>query len=682
MYKLVIIFVALAAITLSFFGISTTDIALADTDAPLNLTVSKAGDSLTLRWSVATSATGYKVYIDGTLAAEVSSSETSLLVSTYVTEAKNYTFGVAAVSLTGTSATSELTYGNYIQYSKPSALSVDENKMLTWAGDDANYKVLIDGVRVAENLTAKSFDLSGLLVSSKTYSIKIQAQSSGFYTASSVAEISYTNLFQLSKAANLAVCAVDNTVYASWQQVPFATSYAFTIDGSSEQKVSLTVCSNRVNITEYIADVDTYTIKVCALAESGFTASEYTSYIYNTTSTLATPTLTLNGSVVSWVFEENALSYSISVNDEVVEAEYTSASFDVGTIATEVGSYSVQANSNGCYLQSQVSTVKYLKYCQLSSPELTLTENILSWNAVTNAINYTIYFNDGLFSNIYTGTQIDLSAEIAESGQYTITVSANANGFYTASATSSVQYGISTSLSSTTLDLIDTTVHWQAVLGAESYTVSVDGVVVSNSEVGTSLDLSSFLTGDSHTISVFANATETYLAGNPATITYTKPTETCPYVITDTTNGTLNIASSAHTVYILQGSVTTETNITVSSDGSLSGSDTSLLTAGVKIFVEQDSPDSNSLAYIIPMITIGSSYTISVTETEVELSEYNVTTDGETAYAEDCTVYFCYNGRNYCAYYKAGESILLPVEYSGDCTRYGTTEDLIIVAVE
>lgn len=69
---------------------------------------------------------------------------------------------------------------------------------------------------------------------------------------------------------------------------------------------------------------------------------------------------------------------------------------------------------------------------KIATPELVLNRHTLSWNAIPNALNYTLYVNGEIYTTLTT-TSIDLSTlelEISEDDGYLITVKANTTDMF------------------------------------------------------------------------------------------------------------------------------------------------------------------------------------------------------------------------------------------------------------
>lgn len=76
----------------------------------------------------------------------------------------------------------------------------------------------------------------------------------------------------------------------------------------------------------------------------------------------------------------------------------------------------------------------------LDAPVITISNGVISWNAISNARNYSIYLNGTHY--MYTNkTSVDLDQNVTTAGTYTVQVKANGSGSYSSSELSnSVSY--------------------------------------------------------------------------------------------------------------------------------------------------------------------------------------------------------------------------------------------------
>ncbi|MGN1040207.1 MAG: hypothetical protein ACI4QL_02150, partial [Candidatus Fimimonas sp.] len=108
---------------------------------------------------------------------------------------------------------------------------------------------------------------------------------------------------------------------------------------------------------------------------------------------LATPTVSLDGKVVSWAAVEHASGYEVYVNDEL-KATVTETSYTID--ATLVGNYVVKVLAKAeseQYTDSEKSNEVTLTIVptKLVAPTITLENKVVSWAAVEHASGYEVY---------------------------------------------------------------------------------------------------------------------------------------------------------------------------------------------------------------------------------------------------------------------------------------------------
>ncbi len=248
--------------------------------------------------------------------------------------------------------------------------------------------------------------------------------------------------------------------------------------------------------------------------------------------TLTTPSVTIEGDVISWEAVENATQYYVYVHDTAsteTETEYqtvTDTSYDLSSLSLADGEYSVYVvATNGTEFSANSSAVTYTVgeggggELTLSAPVISLTGDTLSWSAVTDATGYTIFI--GSTEVDVTTTSYDLTNQSLADGTYSIHVIATA-GTVESSDSNAVSYEVSTGSTTlttpTNVQITANILSWDSVAGADSYRVTVNGVEISVTT--TSYDLSQqTLTPGNYDVSVVAVGTNGQSLS--ATATYT-----------------------------------------------------------------------------------------------------------------------------------------------------------------
>ena len=210
---------------------------------------------------------------------------------------------------------------------------------------------------------------------------------------------------------------------------------------------------------------------------------------------LKTPkNLALSGSALSWDEVEHAERYYISVEGEE-KAETTSTTYDLSTIVTGYGDFSVAVRAFGdgeTYGTSDVSeSIVYHKGNSLDTPIVTVDKNAktASWNSVENAADYSVAVYNGKdeLVNQMDTTQPSYSFADKTDGdgkdvfenfdKYRITVVARPaqdNDKYSNSLMGSAYYFHSTTLSVPEFSSLNSSrIQWGTITNAKSYTLKL-----------------------------------------------------------------------------------------------------------------------------------------------------------------------------------------------------------------
>ena len=211
---------------------------------------------------------------------------------------------------------------------------------------------------------------------------------------------------------------------------------------------------------------------------------------------LAAPVVSMEGNHFYWDHVENATKYTISIrsnNEEirtitVSDTEYFfSSTFDYGYYT--IG---VQANGNGINTYNSSWTTKEYAHKILSKAEnISFDEStsILKWDAVNNANEYTIYLNgepaDTVFSTMY-----DMS--LYDAGNYNVRLVASRLGWGSSSVTVNIEkVRLKTPVVKITESGSDYQITWDAVYGADTYIILLNGHEIRTEELGYKIDCGS-----------------------------------------------------------------------------------------------------------------------------------------------------------------------------------------------
>ncbi len=139
---------------------------------------------------------------------------------------------------------------------------------------------------------------------------------------------------------------------------------------------------------------------------------------------LAAPSVSAEGKTVTWNAVENAIGYSVQVNDGEWSKPQTETSYTLNRSAA--GNYTVRVKALGDgvrYRDSDATGITVLITEKLATPTVTVEDNVISWYVVENADGYKIKINNGEWSN----AQTEIEYTLTEPGTYNVYVKAVAN---------------------------------------------------------------------------------------------------------------------------------------------------------------------------------------------------------------------------------------------------------------
>ncbi len=142
---------------------------------------------------------------------------------------------------------------------------------------------------------------------------------------------------------------------------------------------------------------------------------------------LAAPSVSAEGKTVTWNAVENAIGYSVQVNDGEWSAPQTETSYTLNR--STAGNYTVRVKALGDgvrYRDSDATGITVLITEKLATPTVTVEDNVISWYVVENADGYKIKINNGEWSN----AQTEIEYTLTEPGTYTVYVKAVADEEY------------------------------------------------------------------------------------------------------------------------------------------------------------------------------------------------------------------------------------------------------------
>ena len=365
----------------------------------------------TLNWNTVDNADSYKVYKDGELIAETE--ETHLILTGDV--AGNYVFTVVATSQNPTVADSAP--------SAPATLVIAQletpviafeglyEQFVRWldieyADDYEVYEngVLLEGDDLLAGLPWENKVEHPITRSYKngdfgdfTYQIRALSDDLAYAPSELSNSITFT-VFENPKPLGTPVLTLTGNIL-SWTAVDKASGYQVFMNGRLW-------ISPGVKTTSYsVKDDATYTVK--AIAHSGdprnYADGELSNEVtYIAAKTLVSPTLTIEGNVLSWNKISNADGYNLYENGTLLTS-LTENTYTV--VKTEPGEYKytvTATSSDENYLMSSPSNEEIYYLYRVETPVLRFAGaylNFVQWDKVPNANNYEVYMDGTLISS-------------------------------------------------------------------------------------------------------------------------------------------------------------------------------------------------------------------------------------------------------------------------------------------
>lgn len=278
-----------------------------------------------------------------------------------------------------------------------------------------------------------------------------------------------------------------------WDSVSGASSYALEVTGPDNYFVSKTVSGSEA-IDFSLLPAGEYTVKVTAKSPSGADKDSETTVRYYTNKMLARVSgfTVVDSTILLWNAVEKAEKYYITIDCGNADHSHTlfdngdSTSYNFSTCQMQPGgiTFTVTAAADG-YASSVSRTFTYNKeLARVEELSVDESSQTVSWSSVPYALEYSLVVNG---VEVYRGSKTSYSFKDYEAGEYTIAVTPVTNGYNSPEATVT-KYVKITLASPTNLRFNDSILSWDAVEGAESYTVIIDNKEFSNITT-TSVDL-------------------------------------------------------------------------------------------------------------------------------------------------------------------------------------------------
>ncbi|MBE5735181.1 MAG: hypothetical protein E7361_01895 [Clostridiales bacterium] len=280
----------------------------------------------------------------------------------------------------------------------------------------------------------------------------------------------------------------------SWQTILKADYYEIYInDTKVEADYTINSDTCYLDLSDVVNNADIYSIYIVACADGYRDSANSNTVEYVILSPI---TLTKNNTTVEWTGIDNAVEYQIYVND-ILTTTTLDLSYDLSDVLSNVGTYKVHVVA--VYNSTYFSTSNELTYLisQLSAPNVSLENNIVSWQRVTNATAYEIYNNNELIATIPADSSSSYNYDLSNlttAGTYNISIKAVSDNYeFLSSNTTSLSY---TRLSCPVLHISDTTLTWNAVTNATEYIIYLDGSIIDTVSANSArtIDISTYVT--------------------------------------------------------------------------------------------------------------------------------------------------------------------------------------------
>lgn len=397
--------------------------------APEKLTMSA---DKKLSFSAVDGAVSYDVVINGVSVLK-SATKTEIELNDVLTSPINYEIKVRANGdnrLTFDSKFSTLSYDNVMQLGTPENVgitSVDGKVILSFDSVSyaSGYEIDVNGEIL--KTTDNKYDLTDKVSVPADYTIKVRATGGKGYDAGEWA----TTTYECRKTIESPRLLVENKT-VSWAKSEGANEYSVVVTFMETEIEKVDRFSGTsFDLSELVAKhgAGEYAVKVQALSNGNYDYSDVTTIYYRNYLTLEAPTVTINGTIVSWTKVENAVDYTIKIDGRIISTNVTAESFDVSPYVAEVKTYTIAvvANANGWYYESAEGTATFVKTGALSSPVPTASGSVISWTKVLGATAYDVYVGGEKVLTV-TETTADISTYLQQ-GENKVKIVATAEGF-------------------------------------------------------------------------------------------------------------------------------------------------------------------------------------------------------------------------------------------------------------
>ncbi len=469
--------------------------------------VTPARDSITISWPASDGATSYDVLFNGTTYNVTGTSKTI----TGLTPGTKYSLAVRSNNKDGSSSYGATQTATTLPNppdtpANVSSTATANSVTISWGAVSGatSYDVLLDGTTY--NVTGTSKTITGLSPGTN-YTYVVRANNSGGSSAYTITKTIQTLPNPPAAPPSVSASATSNSVTVNWSTANGATGYDVLFNGTTYD-----VTGTFRTFTGLTSDTN-YNYAVRAKNAGGSSAYSTTQTVRTLPNPPAVPTnvnatATTDTVTISWSAVGGATSYDVSLNGTIYNVTGTSRTITGLTSGTNY-SYAVCAkNAGGSSAYSSVKTIQTLPgqpaIPSVVSAVATSNSVTVSWSAVNGAAGYDVLFNGTTYD--VTGTSRTFTGLTSDTNYNYAVRAKNAGGSSAYSTTQTVRTlpnppAVPTNVNATaTTDSI--TVNWDAVNGATSYDVSLNGKIYN--VTGTSRTITGLMSSTNYNYAVCA----------------------------------------------------------------------------------------------------------------------------------------------------------------------------------
>ncbi len=435
--------------------------------------------SVTIQWNAVSGATGYDIWFSGTVYSEASTSRKF----TGLTAGRSYTFqirskngnAVSAYTASYTVTTAPKAPTNVVASSTDTTVTIEWGQMTGATGYIVRFN---NSDRIFSSADPRSYTVEGLTpktsYSYQVCTLGVDGATSAFSTLRSI----QTKAAPLNVPAGVTKSATETTAVISWNAVSGAAGYDILFNGTV-----YSVTSTSRQFTGLIAG-RSYNFQV--RSKNANTVSAYTASYTVTTAPKAPASISAESTdttvTVTWSPALGAVGYILRFNNQEVNLSESVTSYTISGLKAKT-TYSYQIRSKGVDGTGSFSASRTIKTQGLAVPtgithQATENSVTISWNAVSGATEYEVYFNKLAYRPTETSiTFRSLPANHSYTYQVKAKNSTESSAYSAVRNVSTVPLAPAASSVSGVTSENSATLSWGAVSGAVSYDVLFNGTV-------------------------------------------------------------------------------------------------------------------------------------------------------------------------------------------------------------